>query len=421
MSKIDDFLKKYLQHPDDIDYEETLNAFIEDMDKGLNGEESTLMMIPTYLSVSDYIQRGKKVLAIDAGGTNLRLGLVSFSEEGYELSRFYKQKMLGVGEPLDKEQFLDRLSDLILPYLDETDSVGFCFSFPSEITPDKDGIVLSFAKEVYISGCEGMHIGAELSRVLHEKGVEKPVYFYLLNDTVATLLGGPIIENTDGQIGFILGTGTNTAYLEKTENIRKIENDSENMIINMESGMFGRVKQGYFDQLVDSKSAKPNDHLFEKMISGVYLGKVIRETLIQAFYEELFNTNSRILQLPEFDMAAVSIYLDDRHGNNLLAEACYDESDHQSMDEIIDRALERAAKLVSINLLAIILKTGGGKKAPIQIVVEGSTFHKCLPLQNKIIAYLQKEAVEKYGRQYRFDQGEDVNMLGSAKAVLCNK
>lgn len=420
MSRVDDFLKKYQQHPDDIDYQETLDAFIEDMDKGLKGEPSTLMMIPTYLSSSTDVPLGKKVLAIDAGGTNLRLGVVSLNAEGCELTGFQKQKMLGVQTPLTKEQFIDQLSDLILPYMEETDSIGFCFSFASQITPDKDGIVLGFAKEVNITGCEGMHIGAELAKALKEKGAKNIPHFCLLNDTVAALLGGPLVENVDGQIGFILGTGTNTAYLEKTANIEKIKCDAPEMIINMESGMFGRVKQGYFDQLVDSRSTLPKDHMFEKMISGVYLGKVIRETLIQAYHEELFNVNAEILRLPEFDMAAVSIFLEDPQGDNLLAKACRNDSDRKTMLEFIDRALERAAKLVSINLLAILLKTNTGIKAPAQIVVEGSTFHKCLPLQKKIIAYLQAEAVEKYGRSYRFDQGEDVNMIGSAKAALCN-
>ena len=420
MNRIDEFLLKYQQHADNIDYEATLQEFIDEMDRGLKGEESTLMMIPTYLSVSDSIELNKKVVAIDAGGTHLRIAKVSLKEDGYDIEDFKVQKMLGVERPLTKEEFLDELSELLLPYLNDCDKVGFCFSFPSEITPDRDGIVLSFAKEVNVSGCEGMHIGAELKRVLKEKGVEKDIQFALLNDTVATLLGGPLKNDVDGHIGFILGTGTNTAYLEKTAAITKINAEGSNMIINMESGMYGKAQRGYFDQLVDSKSTIPNDQLFEKMISGAYLGKIIREILLQAFYEDFFNTNSSILQLPEFDMAAVSRFIAEPKGDNLLAQACYDDNDREVMMEFIDRALERAAKLVSINLLGIMERADYGNDAPCQIVVEGSTFHKSILFQKKIIRYLEEEGKAKRGRDYILDKGEDVNMIGSAKAVLCN-
>jgi len=47
----------------------------------------------------------------------------------------------------------------------------------------------------------------------------------LLNDTVTTLLAGRMHQagaDFDTYIGFILGTGTNTSYIERNANITKV-------------------------------------------------------------------------------------------------------------------------------------------------------------------------------------------------------
>lgn len=421
MTSVNEFLKKHRQHSDDIDFEETLQIFMDDMEKGLNGEESSLMMIPTYLAADSSIELNKKVVAIDAGGSNLRLAKVSFNENGYEVTDFTATKMLGVERAINREEFLDQMSDLILPYLDDCDMIGFCFSFACEITPDKDGKILSFSKEIKIEGCIGMLLAEELKKVLKAKGVEKELHFAILNDTVSTLLGGPVTDNCDGQIGFILGTGTNTAYVEKTANIHKISHNTETMIINMESGGFSKVCIGDIDDKIDKESNAPGAAIMEKKISGGYLGKVIRETVIAAYNEGFFSRKCPFPALPHFNMSTVSQFLDDPYGDNILANCCVCKEDTEMLLEFVDNALDRAAKLVAVNLLGIMVKADYGKKAPCQIVVEGSTFHKCLPLQNKIVDYLDKYGINKYGIQYQFVQGDDVNLIGSAKAILCNK
>ena len=48
----------------------------EDMLRGLKNLESSLPMIPTYLSDAGQIPMGQPVAVIDAGGTNLRFALL---------------------------------------------------------------------------------------------------------------------------------------------------------------------------------------------------------------------------------------------------------------------------------------------------------------------------------------------------------
>lgn len=43
--------------------------------------------------------------------------------------------------------------------------MGLCFSFPAEITPDLDGKVLYFDKEVRVEGGSGIHLYRDLARL----------------------------------------------------------------------------------------------------------------------------------------------------------------------------------------------------------------------------------------------------------------
>ena len=80
-----------------IDDEKLLSFFMSEMDKGLSGQESSLAMIPTYVSEVDKVPAGERVIVLDAGGTNFRTCLVSFDDEGRpNMEDFRKVGMPGV-------------------------------------------------------------------------------------------------------------------------------------------------------------------------------------------------------------------------------------------------------------------------------------------------------------------------------------
>ena len=122
-----DFLAKYHQLPEGIDLMRETDAMIDQMELGLKGEESSLMMIPTYLSTEGEVSQNTPVIAIDAGGTNLRIALVSFTPEGIRIENLQKRRMFGVDEPISGKQFIRELYELLLPLLDKTGRIGFCF------------------------------------------------------------------------------------------------------------------------------------------------------------------------------------------------------------------------------------------------------------------------------------------------------
>ena len=115
--------------------------------------------------------------------------------------------------------------------------------------------------------------------------------FTVLNDTVATMLCGIGYNNRpySGYIGFILGTGTNTCYIESLSEIAKIGGGEGNMAVNLESGCYSGFPRGDYDRELDAASQNPGDHLMEKMISGAYLGELVTRTVRGAVREGLFS------------------------------------------------------------------------------------------------------------------------------------
>lgn len=103
----------------------------------------------------------------------------------------------------------------------------------------------------------------------------------LANDTVGTL-ATRAYRDSQCYVGVIFGTGTNAAYIEKVSEIPKWkgQDKSGKMIINMEWGSFDDTKQHLpltvYDLILDRESPNPGKQLYEKMISGMYLGEMTR-------------------------------------------------------------------------------------------------------------------------------------------------
>lgn len=295
-ASVDGFLKKYGMHYEDLDMKQECDAFIKEMEKGLQGDASTLKMLCTYLGAEGDISIGEPVIVMDAGGTNFRVAVVSFDKNKKPIMEYFKlYSMPGTTGELSKEEFFRTIADYLLPVIDRSEKIGFCFSYPIEILPNKDGKLIGFTKEVKVKNVKGEEIGANLLRVLKKMGYAADKKIVLLNDTVATLLGGKAAlpeREFDSSIGFILGTGTNTCYLEENSNIRNALHlcaQPGTTIINIESGGYGKAIRGSLDKSFDSTTGDPGKQQFEKMIAGAYQGGLIFEVIRKACEEGLLS------------------------------------------------------------------------------------------------------------------------------------
>jgi len=411
-----------------VNIDALLGDFILDMEAGLTGNVKSMLMIPTFMEIKNTITANERVIVMDAGGTNFRIATLYFDENGkHHIEHFEKQPMPGSRSPISLDEFLNTVVDYMEPVMDASDKVGFSFSFPTEILPNLDGKLLNFTKETRVHDSDGMIIGASVNRTLVARGFT-PKKFVLLNDTVAAMFSGATRQpgkQYSGYIGLILGTGTNTCYIEKTENIPKIDAAPGAMAINMESGGYSGITQGDFDIQLDQQTHNPGEHIYEKMISGAYQGRLVYLTLLGAAEEGLFSPafaqflrNQRDIGLKDLNQ-----FCSQPFGDHLLAQAVAgSDSDRQTLYAIIDANFERVARVMAVNIGGILIKTDTGQDPtrPVCVVGEGTAFQHSELFRKKLDFYIAQDFNAKRNRYCEFISTEDATLIGSAAACLMN-
>ena len=421
--KAQEFIKRHGMDPMLSDPAELAVKMCEDMEKGLAGLPSSLPMIPTYVSNDGTIPVGESVVVIDAGGTNFRCGLASFEGDGWKVERISRQKMPGIDKSATWEEFISFVADNIAPLLTETDKIAFCFSYNADITPQIDGLVKRIDKEVVITGSSGQLVGASLVAELERRGiVGKRVY--ILNDTVAALLGASSLIDKSRYSGFagqISGTGANTCCSMPYSRIPKLErNDDVSILINLESGLYDGVAQGDFDVILDSQSNNPGEKIMEKLIAGAYLGELARLSLCAAADEGLLSDGScaKVRALGKIDAS----YTDAWSCGEKLELVADNEEDGEFVKEISLALFERAARCTAANIAAIMLLTGAGtdKDKPMCVCAEGSLVDKSTHFKPMFLKALEDYAAGKLGRYAEIRVGRETTLPGSAAAALLN-
>jgi hexokinase len=427
MKTVDKFLSEHKLRSDSISIQQIVDEFTSEMLKGLEGKESSLRMIPTYIEADNKFLTDVPVVAIDAGGTNFRAAIIKVNNQGkLEMSNLISTKMPGLEGEISKEEFFQIIAGSIKPLAEKTERIGFCFSYPTEILPDKDGILLQFCKEVQAPGVVGQLIGKNLLETLGMQGHK----IVLLNDTVSTLLAGKsasLNRNYDSFIGYILGTGTNTCYIESNLNISKKHglDPAKGQIINIESGSFGKSPRTDLDILFDNTTVNPGSYTFEKMISGGYFGGLCFSILKAAANEKVFSeeTAANIMLLNDLSSEEVNNFtIDSSLDPGPLTQCITGKSDKEICSNIIESLTDRAGKLVAANLAAVILKTGKGKspERPVLITVEGTTFYKLYNLRSHFERYFSEYLSGDRKRYYEITEVQHSSLVGAALAAMIN-
>lgn len=425
MNKAEYFLTTHKLRASDIDSEDFVKTFTEDMDAGLQGKEGALRMIPTYIEAENDFLADTPVLAIDAGGTNFRAALVSVSVSGNVIvSDTVNYRMPGLDGEISSKEFFRAVAGYIRPLAEKVDRIGFCFSYPTEILPDKDGRLIQFCKEVQAPEVHGQLIGKKLLDTLGTP--EKKIV--LLNDTVATLLAGKSESRglrLDSFIGFILGTGTNTCYIEQNINILKKDGLKKegSQIINIESGDFRRPPQADLDIQFCNTTSDPGSYKFEKMFSGGYFGGLTLYVLQVAAKEGVLSASSpeTIGKLADFHTWDANSFISGQISpGHPLVKIIRDSNDAESCRYIIDALIDRAAKLVAGSMAAVILKCGKGRapEKPILITAEGTTFYKLHNFRPRFENYLNSYLSGERKRFYEFTEVAQSGLIGAALAAL---
>lgn len=429
VARTESFLHAWSIAPDTIDMQQCCDDFLKEMEIGLQAKGAgSLAMIPTYTHADTAIEPDKKVIVLDAGGTNFRTCVVSFDDSlNSRISSFHKTGMPGVQHEVSAKEFFSRLADQVEPLIDQSDQIGFCFSYAAEITAEHDGIPLVFSKEIKAPEVIGMPVGKSLLDELARRGhdvTNKRVA--VVNDTVATLLAGKVASGVspyDGYIGFILGTGTNTAYVERNDRIAKLPDmKSGSQIINVESGNYDLVP-GSLDRRFMDSTKNPENYHFEKMISGAYLGSFSQVVIEEAIAERILSEDfaERFYTKQPLNTTRMSNYLEMPHNQAYDLVACItNEADATALHLILDSIIARAAKLTAVNLSAAVLKSQSGEhpRYPVCINADGTTFYKTENLARYTEHYVTEFLQRKHHRHVRFVNIADSPTIGAAVAGL---
>lgn len=428
--KVAGFLKEHGMDHEEIDMDRCCRLFIEEMRRGLAAEESSLQMIPTYIETDKDVPIDEPVIVVDAGGTNFRVATAKFGRDNKPvIENFKSYPMPGIEQEVSREDFFGTMAGYLEPVFGAGRNIGLCFSYPAEILPNKDGRLIRFSKEIKAPQVEGEMIGENLVGAIRERGGNADKHIVLMNDTVTTLLAGRAVFRDRGfstYIGFILGTGTNCCYIERNENIKKnsdLEPD-RHQIINIESGSFAKAPRGDIDLEFDESTLDAGSSTFEKMISGAYLGPLCLHTARVAAEGGLFSDKAaeNLRAIEPIDTKDLDDFMHHPRGDKVLASAVAAEADAVTLYFLIDRLIERAAKLTAVNLSSVVLKSGCGEDpcSPVCIVAEGTTFYELKSLKARVDYYLKQYLEDGRQRYYEITKVDNATLIGAAIAGLTN-
>ncbi|XP_022756214.1 hexokinase-3-like [Durio zibethinus] len=390
--------------------------------------------------------------ALDLGDTNFRVLRVELGGQRSSLHPDVEQHpipnllMSGRSEDLfdfiasSLHQFIEKGNDSEQSPI--TKELGFTFSFPVNQTSVSSGILIKWTKGLAIKDMVGKEVAGSLQQALARKGLNMQVTV-LVNDTVGTLALGHY-HDADTVAAVIIGTGTNACYWERTDAIIKCQGrltTSGGMVVNMEWGNFwsAHLPRTSYDIELDAESPNPNDQGFEKMISGMYLGDIVRRVILRMWEEsDIFVSVSSKSSMP-FALrmpSMAAMHADDSPELTEVARILKDDLDipdvplkaRKLVVKVCDVVTCRAARLAAAGIVGILKKigrdgsggiTGGRSRSDIKmrrtvVAVEGSLFTQYTMFREYLQGALHEILGEDVARHVILMDTEDGSGTGAA-------
>lgn len=314
---------------------EIVNRFREELKEGLEQYDRNIPMNMSWVLGMPSGKEKGTFLALDLGGTNLRVCKVdlhgdsgsdsakhSLMQEQYKLPSELKTASADQLWTFIIEKVAKFMADkgLDKEYKNEDGNrmqLGFTFSYPATQHRIDHGILQRWTKGFDIDGVEGADVSAQFRKHIEDRKL--PVELVcLVNDTVGAMIASAY-NDPETIIGAIFGTGCNAAYMQSLirdpPSIPKLELRDEEwealdehgggkevkMSINCEYGAFDNehrvLPKTKFDETVDRESPRPGQQTFEKLSAGLYLGEIFRLVLINLVDEKLFFKDQDVSEL----------------------------------------------------------------------------------------------------------------------------
>lgn len=296
-------------------------------------------------------------------------------------------------------------------------SLGFTFSFPAYQNGINSGILLRWTKGFDIPDTIGEDVCKLLQREIDYLRLPVKVAA-LVNDAAGTIMARAYtipVSQARTSIDAIFGTGTNCVYLEKLSKITKeidgeYDKSTSEMFISIEWGSFDNtltvLPNTWYDVELNAASFNQGDQMFEKRVSGMFLGELLRRAVFDLYNNpaiKLFRSqspdgnhtvlspeyplytpwsvNSSILSVAESDNTDDLLLLKSKIETSLRIPATDIGIDDVKAVKLIANAIgRRAARLAGMALGAVVLQSqrldsiqdDGSEDGVVDIGVDGS-------------------------------------------------
>ncbi|KAI3881556.1 hypothetical protein MKW92_028303 [Papaver armeniacum] len=418
------------------------DAMTAEMHAGLASEGgSNLKMLNSYV---DNLPTGDEhglFYALDLGGTNFRVLRVQL---GGRDARVAKQEFTEVSIPPElmtatSTELFDFIAKELARFIategegfflppGSRRELGFTFSFPVKQLSIASGTLIRWTKGFSIDDAVDKDVVVELTKALDRQGIDMRVAA-LVNDTIGTLAGGKYFNN-DVAAAVILGTGTNAAYVERAHGLLP---KSGEMVINTEWGNFqsSHLPVTEYDQALDQDSLNVGEQIFEKIISGMYLGDIVRRVLCKmaqeaGFFGDIVPPKLRtrfILRTPEMcamhhdtspDLAVVGSKLKDIFG---ISDTSLET--RRVVVDLCNIVATRAARLSAAGILGILKKMGKdtvkeGEKQRTVVAVDGGLFEHYTKFRSCLKSTLNELLGDKVAHTVVIEHANDGSGIGAS-------
>jgi len=422
---------------------------VTEINWGLGKTTNPTSNIKSYITYVSDLPTGREhgqFLALDLGGTNFRAILIELeagtASNKMKAAKHTVSQEIMQGPGVNLFNFMaDKLREFMIDHelMGQRYKLGFTFSFATMQHSLKSADLACWTKGYVCEGVEGEDVGKLLEAAISRHKDMDIEVCAILNDTTGCLLACAY-KRPDCALGVIIGTGTNASYVEDISNVEMYESDpgrKKQVVINTEWGALGNTGsldfvRTKFDHAVDKNSKNPGKQVYEKLISGMYLGELTRHILLDATKQKiLFNGDNRKTELLEtrelFQTRHISEIETDEVGetdniNQVLVELGIDLEatplDYQVVRYICECVSVRASVLAAAGVAALLNKIN---RKRVTVGMDGSLYKFHPHFHNRMVAKISSMIDSSIQFQMVLSEDGSGRGAGLAAAVSSNK
>jgi hexokinase len=207
----------------------------------------------------------------------------------------------------------------------------------------------------------------------------------------------------------------------------------EEMVVNMEWGAFDKERRvlpfTIYDNKLDRESINPQEQLFEKMMSGMYLGEIVRNILLQYIDERVLFSGESSPDLNKqwsFETSYLSTIIDDRSSDleqvrhileEILSVPSTTLGDRQVVQVACIAVARRAARLAACGTAGVLVQTNQLDKSSV-VAIDGSVYEFIPNFEDQMMETLQELFGDHVKEQIEFTLARDGSGFGAAMIAM---